>query len=250
MSWAQHIGFRLLLGAVLTLTGCKKPGAPDCVKALGKITSEQRPLEPFDRVEVEGRINVRLVADSADYALLTYGEAVIEGLETVVENQTLYLRETNGCDWVRNQSVIPEFEVHHRSLRSIYSESSGTVSYAGTEMTPYLQFEVFDAAGSANIDFHGDSLSVVVHTGATDVLITGTAQHAYYYNAGYGPLDASGCVADEVSVRSQGTGDMFVHAINIVYYQLFDWADIFVYGDPEIKKWHHDGTGEVIRVTE
>lgn len=216
------------------------------MKSLGSITTEVRDLQDFHRIEIEGRVNVHLVQDSSNYAEVTFGEVVLDGITTEIIDSTLHIREENRCDWVRSQDVIPELEVHYQMVSSIQNEGSGYIQFDNSNTATTLTYEVHGTAGNAMIDFTGDELVVAMHSGSSDVTVKGVAREAYYYSAGYGPLDASQLEARIVSVHSAGTGDVSVRAWSTVYYQLFDWADILVYGNPEVVRWHHEGSGEVI----
>jgi hypothetical protein len=212
------------------------------------VVRETRQLNPFTRIEVSGRIDVHITEDVVNSAEVLYGKHLLNGIQTRVIDGVLYIGNNNACPSLRDPKVVPEVWLNVTELKSIYSESGGHIVFENECTSPRFDFEIYDAAGSAQILYAGDSLSVVVHTGASDISVSGSASYAYYYSAGYGPLNASALLAEVSSVHSEGTGDISVRATDLVYYQLFDWGDILVYGQPTIVRWHHKGSGEIISV--
>jgi len=213
---------------------------------MGEITSESRVLPDFQNIHTNGRVNLVIIEDSSNFVEITYGEHLLSGISTKIEDETLYIDDVNHCNWTRDLSVWPEVKIHVKSLKSIYCESSGSIVCENAITTSTFQFEVFDVAGSAKLNYIGDSLSIIAHTGATDITAFGTSNYLYCYNASYAPIDCSSLMALDAFPHNQGTGDIRLRASQWVYYQIFDWGNIYVYGNPSIKKWHDEGKGELI----
>lgn len=247
MNWARHIVFSSLM-ACLSL-GCTKEGSPDCVSALGETVTVVRPIESFDRVAVFGRVDVVLVEDSTTYVTITHGASQIDKIKTVVSDGSLSVLDENTCKWIRDQQAWPLVAIHYKQLNALYSESAGVITSREFIQTDHFELDCFDAAGSIQIGFIGDSISVRAHTGATDITLKGTSWAANFYNGGYGPIDASGFQSGVAFPHIEGTGDIHVWATEGVYYQIFDWGNVYVHGNPPlVKKWHDEGKGEVIYV--
>lgn len=229
----------------LIFSACSKEHATDCLKSLGDQTTEVRTLEHFHRIELKGRIDVVMVQDSVDYAIVAFGKNMVSGVETEVREGVLSIREVNRCDWVRDQQAVPLVEVHYENIQTVYSESSGNTRFANPIRSKNFKLEVIDVSGRIEMNVDCDTLAVGAHTGATDISIKGSAHFVYYYNAGYGPLDGSQCQAQVASVHSASTGDIHVRAADILYYQIFDWGNVLVYGSPKLEKWHDKGSGQL-----
>lgn len=230
---------------LLFACACSKENAPDCLTSMGEEMTELRALSPFNRIELQGRVDVVLVQDSVEFAAVCFGKNVIDGVQTTVENNVLTITEVNRCDWVRSQKEHPRIEVHYKTLRSMFSESAGNTVFKNTLSTTSFLLEVYDAGGSLYLNAGCDTLEVKIHTGTTDVHVNGTCNYLYVYNAGYAPLDASHCEAKEASVHNTGTGDVLVRALYAIYYQIYDRGDIWVYGNPQVQRWHHTGSGQL-----
>jgi hypothetical protein len=246
LNWAQHISFSLL---ILVMGSCTKPGAPNCVKSLGQIQSETRMLDAFTRIEIQGRLDLNLVQDSSDWAEITFGESLLDGIKTRVNDGVLRITEENSCDWLRKQSTWPLVTVHYSNLQNVYNESAGSVTFINPHSTGQLTFEIYDVSGEVSIQFIGKDLSVIAHTGATNVTVKGSSDLAYFYNASYAPFRCKKLVTKVAQPHSESTGDIELFATEAVYYQIFDWGNITVHGNPPlIKKWHDEGTGELILI--
>ncbi|MEZ4722676.1 MAG: DUF2807 domain-containing protein [Flavobacteriales bacterium] len=232
---------------ILSFASCTKESAPDCISALGHLKTELREIDSFDRIEIQGRMNVNLTQDSSDWIEVTFGEGLLDGVITKSENKVLSITESNHCDWVRDQTVLPLVTVHYRSFRNIFSECAGTVNFTNPHRSGRLVVEISDVSGYLNVDFIGDSIDIVSHTGSTDISAKGTTNVAYFYSSSYAPIRADSLVSRVAIPHSELTGDIELRAWEAVYYQIFDDGNIIVHGHPDlIKKWHHDGAGEVI----
>jgi len=244
---ALHFVSSLLLAASLLTSGCQKEGA-GCVQGRGDQSEEIRTLSTFTQLYVEGRVNVRLFADSADYVRVAYGQNGLAGIQTIVSDDTLRISEVNQCDWFKKIDPLPLVEIHYSSLNSIFSQSAAEVRFMDAYVGDTLRIEIEDAAGSMYILAESERVNILVHTGATDVTLKGSSTQLYVYNSGYGPIHAEECVARTATVHNNGTSDTYVRAWESVFTQIYHLGNIYVSGDPALTRWHEEGGGQVFFV--
>jgi hypothetical protein len=246
LNWARHIGFSITLLTIFNQ--CTGTNAPECASALGDIIVESRKLKSFNRLNLSGRLNINLIQDSSNYVEVIFGEGLTDGIKTSVNNGTLKISEENSCDWIRDQQVNPVLNIHYDHLDKIINQGSGSLIFENAHTTGKLSLEVSDVAGSVDIKFEGDSLSVLAHTGATDIGISGVTHFAYFYNSSYAPINAKNLISEVSVPHNNHTGDIIVNVSERLSYQIFDDGDIIVYGNPKIiQKWADEGNGEIIQ---
>ncbi|MEQ9187099.1 MAG: DUF2807 domain-containing protein [Cryomorphaceae bacterium] len=247
----QNLELRIVssicLLCALVFTGCEKESA-SCLEGRGNQTEEIRNLSGFSDLHVTGRIDVNLVPDSTDYVRVVYGENGIGGIHTQVTDGTLSISEINRCDWFRKVEPLPMVEVHYARLSGIFSQSAGAVRFLAPFRADSIRIEIEDAAGS--LEFNGDCerIDLLVHTGATDVILKGECTRLFVYNSGYAPVDAKELVTRTAIVHNNGSSDTYVHAWENVYTQIYHIGNIYVSGNAQITRWHEKGGGSVVLV--
>lgn len=232
------------LPLICSIYACKKEGA-SCVDSRGPQSREERKPGAFEHINLQGRIDVVFVQDTLDFVYVEYGKNGLSGITTAVTNGTLKIDEQNACDWMRQTFPLPLVEVHYTNLRSIYSENAGSVRFDNAFTGDSLLLEIMDVSGSISMQVETPQLEVIVHTGATDVNVRGTTAYFYLYNSGYAPVYAEDLVARTVSVHNNSRADSYVRAWEKLYYQIHNEGSIFIYGNPDIDKWHHSGSGHL-----
>jgi hypothetical protein len=242
-----HIVSKLALIALLMASvSCEKEAA-NCLEGRGEQQTEVRDVASFTHLYVEGRINVRMIPDTVDYCVVTYGENGTGGILTEMEGETLSITEINACDWIREIDPLPDVEVHYSSMNSIFSQSAAALTFEEAYRGDSIRIEIQDAAGSLHANLQCEHVDLVVHTGATDVTLEGTCATSYIYNSGYGPVHAENLVSRFSTVHNNSTGDTYVRAWERVFIQIYQRGDIYVSGNPEIEFWNTSGEGQVFR---
>ena len=244
--WASHIVFSCFLMGI-TLVGCEKEAA-NCVESRGEQTHESRDLGSFHHIKIDGRIDVEIIDGPESEVAVTYGANAIGGITTEVRGDTLYIAEINSCDWMRKVDPLPLVSIQAPALESVYSMSSGSVQINFLDTLDSFLIEVSDAGGSLMAFINSARIDAVVHTGATDVTLSGVANNTYLYNNGYGPLDASGLISRTVTVHNNNSGDISAAVWETAYTQIYQTGDIFLYGSPEIVRWNTSGSGKVFTI--
>lgn len=241
MKLEWHIVFSLAL--VLSVSACQKEGA-GCFESRGDLVSEQRSLEGFEDVYVDGRVNVVLVQDSLNFAVVDFGENGIAGIESYVENGALYIDEINQCDWMRKIYPLPLVEVHYTSFSNLYSKSAAEIRFENFFTSDSINIEVNDAAGSIQLKAKCQAINIISHTGATDIRAEGTTDELYIYNSSYAPIRAEKMEARIASVHNNSSGDTYVRASEVLNTTIEEDGDIHVFGGPEIRGTQK-GVGQV-----
>jgi hypothetical protein len=239
---ALYIAFSLL---VMLTSACMKD-ADHCFTGRGQESTEIRQTAPFEHIWIEGRIDLSIAQDSQFTTTVSYGERVLSGIQTMVRNDTLFISENNACDWMRQTEPLPLVEVSLPSIRSIVSQSAATVSITDTFHCDSLTVEIKDAAGYFHASLKSETFYLVIHTGATDVQVTGSTTNGYIYNGGNAPVYADQLIARRMYVDNNKLGDTYINVWEALRYEISHEGDIYLLGYPEIEKVGDSGNGELI----
>ena len=112
-----------------------------------------------------------------------------ENIETIVENGLLSIKNTSKCNWVRSYKIPVKIEIHFSSLKHVLIHGSSNVSSADTIRQPYLKFEFRDSSGDLNLLVDNEEVSVIQHTGSSDVVVKGITKHLSVYMSSIGTGD-------------------------------------------------------------
>ena len=228
---------------LLSASACQKEGA-GCFESRGDQSSERRGLEQFNDLRVGGRINVILVQDTLNFAIINFGQNGLDGIETNWSDGELSIEETNTCNWTRKVNPLPKVELHFSTFKNLYTKSAAEVSFQNAFEADSLNIEINDAAGSVFVKVNCQFLSIIGHTGATDVTAEGNADEIYIYNASYAPINTELLTTRIASVHNNSSGDTYVRATERLNTTIEEDGDIYIYGGATIRGTQ-TGSGQV-----
>lgn len=122
----QYFQFCILFIAFYFLS-CSK--GPDIFKKTGAIQTVTRNLDSFSALKVGEKFDVELTQNPnlPFSAKITFGENLLQKIETLNSKGTLTISDKNTFNWVRNLNLRPKVVINvPRNLRSI--EISGTAN--------------------------------------------------------------------------------------------------------------------------
>ena len=222
-----------ILCFIVFLISCQKSEDRICYKSTGKTISELRALENFTVLVLTDNIELKLHQSIENSATITAGNNLINFIQTKVSGDTLYISNQNKCNNLNIQKII------HYGTKGISSNN--------TLKGDMLSIESFDGHGDVSIDFEGNYLTTLFHSGTSNVLITGLVNQSYAYQIGTGYTDYSGLEAKNCFLHSRSIQDCImsakenleveIHSSGNVYYQKLDNLSVSLTGN---------GTGELI----
>ncbi len=198
----------------------------------GKIVEKARAVSGFNKIRVEGPMNVRLKASDTEGATVKTDDNIEPLVQTRVENGALII------DLPRNASFKTrgplEVTVNFKTLNAIALSGSGDVS-ADRLSTDKLEVSV---AGSGDIkldNLQANSVSGNI-AGSGDVTLAGTVANQNYSIAGSGDIHAKGLAGKSVKVSIAGSGDASVSASDSLDVSIAGSGDVIYSGNPTVKK--------------
>jgi hypothetical protein len=203
----------LLVLAALAVAGC---GA-------GRRTTETRVVAPFDRIQVDGSINVDVVPGDADKVLVTAGEHVLDHVETSSSDGVLHLS-------IRDRGIVIGPDP--------YDDARVQVSSAALQG---VRVEGSSDLGLGRIDARELSIEI---EGSGGVEANGTVGNLIASIQGSGDADLRELAARTATVSIEGSGDAKVNVKDQLDVSVQGSGDVSYRGNPRVSE-HVSGSGDV-----
>ena len=209
----------------------------------GRRAEEVRPLESFSAIRIDGPIDVVLKASDREQVTVNFDDNLLQLVETRVIAATapaleVRIQPSAGFKSSRKPKVVIEF----KSISALSLRGSGDV-HADVLRGPLLAISI---AGSSDVKVdHMDVDVLGVSIGGNgDFAATGRADEQGFNIAGSGDVLAGDLVGQTVKVRIAGSGDVRVHAQQLLDVAVAGAGDVLYRGSPMIRK-SIAGSGEV-----
>lgn len=234
----MYKGFsRLGFLSLIFMLACNFRG--ELIEGNGIVVEEERALEAFSSIEIEGDYVVELeqgaagISIQADSNLMPY-------IQSEVKRNTLVLKSTKnikGSDGITIRVRFPELE-------ELKVGGAGRVSNAGTLQANKLDIEV---TGAAVLDLEVEvqrKISLEI-SGASEVSFRGSAQQLDASLSGAGNLNAYELRVRDASVDLSGVGGAQVYATDNLQGKVSGVGGIQYKGEPRNIQRQVSGVGSI-----
>jgi hypothetical protein len=202
------------------------------IEGSGRVIDDERRLAGFDRLVVDGPLDVRVVAAETDLVVVHADENVAPLIETSVKDGALLIGVRPGAAYRTRTRV--QVRVRARQVRGVVLRGSGQVRLDRVDV------EVFEATLQGSGDVVVDALRARVAAmslaGSGDVRAAGTVGSLGVVVDGSGDVHCADLVAQQVAVRIRGNGDARVHATGELKVDIDGAGDVRYRGSPRIDK--------------
>lgn len=193
----------------------------DTVEGSGKLETRAFDLKDFDRIELEGAMDIDVSFGGDQSVEVTLDDNLFDVLELDVRGRTLTIGWDRSCD----PDGDTRMKVVMKKLQAIRIEGAGDI-------------EVHDLKGSA--------FEYTLH-GAGDMDIDGEVDEFEISLNGAGDVDAEDLKARHVKARLNGVGDIEVTATGSIDAAVNGVGEIDYWGRPEKERTRVGGMGEINR---
>jgi hypothetical protein len=223
-----------------------RSGSHDTIKGSGKLTTEKRDIESFDRIEnfISADITVRI--GEPQKVELTFDDNLIDLVTTEVRGSTLEIRSERsyssrkGC---KIEIVVPSLEqvgisgsgdmnVSGLKCEDFELDIHGSGDFEGEGEVKYLSVKIHGSGDTEFRDLVSDEVSVSIY-GSGDVYLDGEVAEFDVSINGSGDVDARRLEADDVTVAVYGSGDVYVKANDRLSAKITGSGDVTYYGNPK-----------------
>ncbi|MBU8932674.1 MAG: DUF2807 domain-containing protein [candidate division Zixibacteria bacterium] len=196
-------------------------GSTRGIRGSGDLVSEDRDVKAFSKIRTSGSYDIVVVVGREQSIKVTFDDNLIDIIETDVKGRTLRIYSDESYRTRRDcliEITVPE-------LKGFVAKGSGDIEIRNMDG----EFFEFDLKGSGDIEMEGmiDELEINL--------------------AGSGDIDARDLIARDAIVVIKGSGDIRVHATEILDAAIYGSGDIDYYGKPDDVSKHVAGSGNIKR---
>ncbi len=209
----------------------------------GRRADDVRALEPFSAVKVDGPIDVELKASDREQVTVNFDDNLLQLVETRVvaaASPTLEIRIQPSAGF--KSSRKPKVTIEFKSISALSLRGSGD-AHADVLRGPLLAISI-SGSSDVKVDLMDVDVLGVSIGGNGDFAATGRADEQGFSIAGSGDVLAGELVGQTVKVRIAGSGDVRVHAQQMLDVAIAGAGDVLYRGSPVIRK-SIAGSGEV-----
>jgi hypothetical protein len=224
--------------------GCQNSAQP--WESFGDITTETRTLGSFHGLNVNQDIELFITQDSTKPAHIeiTYGQNVIPGITTEIQNGVLSIRNSNKAKWLRKLNIQPKCTLNLHQIDDIHLEGNAKVICIDTLYSQAIHCTVNSVENQNLLVFCGQFYGGVMNS--SNVKLSGQATIFSWSCEKGGGLDASDLRSDDVYLYHFTIKDVFVNPSKQFDVHLFNSGNAYYFTTPTYKfKESTRGTGQV-----
>jgi hypothetical protein len=236
--------FSFILFCMMIFFSCNKEDAPDCFKTTGEIVMAERMMSSFNTIHLDHNINLVLHEDTIHKVIVEAGKNLVPGIITRQEGNVLKIYNDNRCNFMRRYDIEMTVHVYAPNIKRIEYNGGGDIKSAGQLHYPVLTLESWNSGSDVILDLESDSVIAVIHTGVSNIYLTGSADYLYLYSVGNSIFHAENFPANDVHCNNGSTGDFFVNALNELRVEIRSYSTTWYKGNPVISKLQV-GTGKL-----
>jgi len=235
MNQRMRMASAAVLASLAGLATAQAPASPPGPSAPPGSAPEGRLLTPgaFDRVEIDGAGQVRLVQGDRDEVLVNGDERARAGVDVELSGRTLHLDLPGG--WKFWDAGKAQVEVRLRRLTKLTMSGAGDVYAVGTFTGPQLGVDV---AGSGVVKFDDlrvDKLAFSI-SGSGEGQIAGRTDHLGLSVSGRGKVVAPQFQIGTASVSISGVGNADLWVTDELKVDISGAGHVRYAGSPKVRQ--------------
>ncbi|MEM7187769.1 MAG: head GIN domain-containing protein [Bacteroidota bacterium] len=241
----------LLVG--LLFWSCNTEDGLNCFQAAGNIIQQEYDVKTFEKILVRERVQLIVSQGPEQRVVVETGENLLNDIVVTSINNTLSIKNDNGCNLVREYGITKVF-VTSPNIKEIRNSSGLEVQSDGVLAWPELLLlsedeenqDQFHIDGDFRLDLNVGTLSLV-GTGISNFFLTGTANEARFeiFN-GDGRIESADLIVNDLNIFHRGTQKMIVHPVNSIRGEIRGLGNVISVNEPPIVEVQEFYTGRLI----
>ncbi len=223
----------LVLLSSFLITAC----SADCFKPTGEIVQERRLMADFSEINLYDNLDLvlrPLPSGETPFIEVEAGSKLQSSIKAEVRDGVLYLRNTAGCNWVRNNNKARVITVHYPVLKALRHYGFGLARSQGVLQVTDLLL-IVEGQGDIDLSLVAQNLECRLFERG-DIRLRGVCTGLNVATFNHGFLYAQDLTARHISAVHEGEGDFHLRATEQLDVQLrpFSIGTIFYYGQPVV----------------
>ena len=231
------------------LASCEKSGIDDCLQSTGKIISEDRLVgNDIRHIYLNNNVNLILAQSNTCRLSVEAGENLMGEIITESDGDTLRIKNTNKCNWIRSYEHDITVYLSLKHLEGLYYNSSGDIISTNTLQCDSLSVQAWDGSGLISLDIESNKSLLSLHYGSVDFQVKGYSKVNYIYAASYGPFYCEDLETEFTFMNNRGSNDCYVYCKQRLEVEIEYVGDIYYRGDPPVIIENISGSGKLIKM--
>lgn len=203
----------------------------NCLDGSGEITKESRNVGDFDKISLDGGIDLYLKQGDSISIAVEIDDNLIKYLRTTVEDRELTITETKSlCSKIKKAYIVVP------NLKKITINGAGSIIAKSPINFNYLAIEGNGASDVYFQELNCPNLSIDL-SGSGDVKIdNGIGGNLAIRTSGAGDIRMTNFKTDSAKVEISGAGDVRIWPETFLLVKIFGAGDISYKGNPKILK--------------
>lgn len=222
---------------LFTLSSCEKKIRKS---GSGVITTVTRNVSNFNELEVDGRFDVYVHIDDNPRVEITTDDNMMSEVQTFVQDGELQIEMSD--DYYRFKFTKMEVHVYNNTYTSLDFDGDIKATVLDTIFSPQLKLD-HEGSGSTSLKFSGNTLDMEIN-GSGNIQVSGSTQTMKTEIKGSGKIDALDIPAENVTAVINGSGKVYVHAINQLNATVNGSGSIRYIGTPVVNS-NVNGSGSI-----
>lgn len=222
---------------LITLFSCDSENASDCFQTSGTKSSKEITVENFDKINISQGIELIIKEGPETKVIIESGQNLMDGITAEVSEGKLYLRNSNGCNWVRDYNDTKVY-VTTPTLVNVYSSSQFGVKSEGILNFPVLSLQsgMFSdtASGTFELQVNCGVLTIEDNKSSYFKISGNTIDLGVNFYDGNARFDGSNLIAQNVHCFQRSSNDIIVHPTSKITGTLYSTGNIVLKNIPPI----------------
>lgn len=219
---------------VFVIISCQKEEGGNCLKSTGDIVTEIRPLNDFTYFSLHDKFNLYIITDTVNFLKIEAGENIIDGITSEISNDTLTIRNTNKCNWLRSYKNPINLYISSYTLRRLFVFGYSNVETVNTFKANYIVVEAASPISKMVLDLDVGTCYFTASYTTGDFILTGTTDSLRIFNYGTAYVFAQGLQSRRCWVVNSSTGDCHVKTSDRLHVEIHRTGNIYYYQEPDL----------------
>ncbi|MDQ3020276.1 MAG: DUF2807 domain-containing protein [Bacteroidota bacterium] len=224
---------------IILLTSINSPAQE--VKGNGNVVKETRTVPAFDKIEVNGVMNVFLNQSSAESIVVEADKNLQPYIETKVQDNKLIIGTKEDVEI--EESTKLNVYVNLKNLTKLEMNGVGNVESQNQLKLSNLTIEN-NGVGNLKLNLDCEKLKADFNS-VGSVTLSGKAGNASIDHNGVGNVKAFGLDADILRIQNNAVGNSEVTCNNEIYIDLNGIGNVSYKGNAVVKALNENGIGKV-----
>lgn len=223
--------------------GCQKPG---CIESAGALTTQERILPPFSKIELDDNIDLVLVQGDSEKMEITAPKNILPNIQANITNDVLSITNQTECRWLRNPDEKIKIRLYFKNISNFEYKGSGNVTNEDTLRLGSFWINSETGAGVIELKVNIGDLGVILLKENATMILHGYSEHCSTFTNPRGILNLSDLKAKKMYIIYAGLADTHIQVSDELDATIRYKGNVYCKGYPTITRQDYFSSGRLI----